>query len=182
MIRGKNIILRALEPADAAPYHRFINDEESNFTRGLFLPTSTVEAESYIANEAKSCAERLTLAIELEYSTFIGLIGLRNICSRSRRAELWIYIGDKDNTKKGYGSDAIRTICNYGFDSMNLNRIWLECDPGYPKIMNAYQKVGFVLEGTLRQSYYRRGEYRDTCIMGLLRESWEKHSKTGISS
>ena len=37
----------------------------------------------------------------------------------------------------------------------------------------AYEKVGFRVEGRLRQHTFREGRYWDVLFMGLLREDWE---------
>lgn len=172
MIIGAKASLRAIEESDAPLYHRWINDHETNTWRGLYHPTSACEASDWLKSLSQVQTDRLALVVQDEESNAIGLIGLRNICSRSRRAEIWIYLGEKSKWGCGYASDAIRTLCHYAFDEMNLFRIWLECDPTYLSAVKCYEKAGFVLEGTLRKSYYRRGEYRDSCIMGLLREDW----------
>jgi RimJ/RimL family protein N-acetyltransferase len=106
-------------------------------------------------------------------SSFIGFVGLRGICPRSRRAEIWIYIGDKAFWGKGLGQEATTALCRHAFEEMNLHRVWLELDPENVGAKKCYEKAGFVLEGTLRQAYYRRGKYRDTCMMGLLRPDFE---------
>lgn len=170
MIRARRIKLRALELTDVENYHRWINDEESNQTRGLYHPTSKIEAEEWVRSQMTSTPEHITFIIENEKGGPIGVLGFRGICTRSGRAELWIYIGEKSEWRKGYGREAIEALCGYGFDSMNLFRVWLECDPGYERIMAMYQKAGFVLEGRMRKAYFRHGEYRDTCILGLLRD------------
>lgn len=180
MIQGKQIKLRAIEPGDAEHYFEWINDAETNQWRGLYHPTSKSEAGAWIEKHALPRADQLTFAIETRTKenaqTLIGLIGLRGICSRSRRAELWIYIGDKNQWGARYGQDCIATLGDYAFSEMNLFRIWMECDPAYLAAVKCYEKVGFVKEGTLRKAYYRRGEYRDTCMMGLLRPDFEEGS------
>ncbi len=169
MIRGEKVVLRAIEPEDGEDFHKFINDEESNKTRGVFHPMSKTAVFEYLKNESTNSSEKLTFAIEdAKDRKLLGLIGLRGVCGRSRRAEIWIYIGKKEKWGSGFGKDALSTLIRYAFDQMNLHRIWLECDPSYEKIMAAYEKVGFVKEGTLRDGYFRHGEYRNTCMMSIL--------------
>ena len=36
-----------------------------------------------------------------------------------------------------------------------------------------YEKLGYKLEGTLRQEIYRDGVYHDQLAMGILKEEWE---------
>ena len=150
-------------------YRQWINDAETNQWRGVYHPTSEEQARTFLAGESKACPERLTLAITNHQEQFLGLIGLRSICWRSRRAEIWIYIGAKTQWGKGIGTDAIGTLCDYAFDEMNLHRIWLECDLESIAATRCYEKNGFRREGILKDGYYRHGKYRDTLMMGLVK-------------
>lgn len=172
MIRGKIILLRAVEAEDRARYYNWINDEETNQWRGLFHPTSKEEAAIWIEDLRQRNPSALNLAIEAN-GEHIGFIGLRGICARSRRAEIWIYIGSKFHWNKGIGQDAVQTLCDYAYLQMNLHRIWLECNPDFVPVVKCYERVGFTEEGRLRDGYYRDGKFQNTCIMALLRNDWE---------
>ena len=176
MIRGEQLLLRAIESGDFNHYHSWINDEETNQWRGLYHPTSLEEATRWIEEQRKPSSDKLSLAISYGAGELIGFIGLRGICARSRRAEIWIYIGSKNHWNKGIGYDAIQALCDYAFSEMNLFRLWLECNPEFVPVVRCYERAGFIEEGRLRKAYYRQGQFRDTCIMGLLREDWEKQS------
>lgn len=171
MIKGDIIQLRAVNESDSKFYNSWINDTETNQWRGLYFPESAEASHSFLQELYKNSMERLTLTICMDEIP-IGLIGLRNICSRSRRAELWIYLGDKTRWNGGIGTDATRSLVDFGFKEMNLQRIWLECDPEYQPAIKLYTKLGFQTEGILRSSYFRRGKYRNSCIMGLLAIEW----------
>lgn len=168
MISSQRLNFRAIENRDVAHYQRWINDSETNFWRGLYHPMSLVEAAEALETLKNSSQSQISLLIETKEFEQIGLVGLRGICPRSRRAEIWIYLGEKKIWNQKYGQEAIATLVNYAFEEMNLHRIWLECDPEYEQSVKCYSKVGFVLEGKLRDGYFRHGRYRDTIIMGLV--------------
>jgi RimJ/RimL family protein N-acetyltransferase len=83
-----------------------------------------------------------------------------------------IFIGDKDYWNQGYGSDAMQLLLKYGFNSLNLNRIYLHVFDTNPRAIRAYEKVGFVLEGRLRQDIFLNGSYVDVLMMSVLRSEW----------
>ncbi len=56
---------------------------------------------------------------------------------------------------------------------MNLNKVGLEVFSFNKAAIKCYKKLGFIVEGTLRQELFRAGKYHDVIIMGLLREEWE---------
>ena len=81
-------------------------------------------------------------------------------------------IGEKEYWNQGYGTETMRVMCRYGFEELNLNRIWLRVYETNPRGRNAYQKAGFVHEGTLREAEYKRGRYIDVHVMSVLKSDW----------
>tara|TARA_R110001583_G_scaffold158335_2_gene310307 strand:- start:137 stop:661 length:525 start_codon:yes stop_codon:yes gene_type:complete len=103
----------------------------------------------------------------------IGHCGLHYVNWISRTAEFGIYIGDNDYRNGGYGSDALRTLIKYGFEDLNLNKIWCEVYDNN-KALEMYKHIGFVYEGKLRQNYYNEGKYWDSHLLGMLKEEYKK--------
>jgi RimJ/RimL family protein N-acetyltransferase len=65
----------------------------------------------------------------------------------------------------------------HGFESLNLNRIMLVVYDDNARAIRAYEKAGFVLEGSMRQARYRHGKYGDELIMSILRSEWDAANK-----
>ena len=170
MIKGTRIIIRGIEESDASFYHDWINDQETNFWRGLNHPSSFESSLNELKKYRSTNLSSITFTITAEDEKPIGLIGVRGICNRSRRCEIWIYLGDKSYWNKGYGQETLSLMIKYLFDEMNFHRVWLECDPEFESAVRCYEKVGFLKEGILKDGYFRRGRYRDTMIMGLIRK------------
>ena len=68
----------------------------------------------------------------------------------------------------GYGTDAMRVLCRFGFEIMNLHRIQLDVYGNNHRAIHVYEKVGFTREVTKRQALYKFGRYHDVHVMGLL--------------
>ena len=107
-----------------------------------------------------------------ENNKLIGHCGLYYINWISRTAEFGIYIGDRDYKGGGYGSDALRTLIGYGFNDLNINRIWCEVYDNNDAL-KIYEHIGFKQEGTLREQYYNEGRYWDAHILSMLRSEYE---------
>jgi RimJ/RimL family protein N-acetyltransferase len=60
----------------------------------------------------------------------------------------------------------------HGFETLNLNRIYLRVYADNPRARRSYEKAGFVEEGCLRESVFRHGKYGDLFIMSVLRSEW----------
>lgn len=85
-----------------------------------------------------------------------------------RAAELSILIGEKDAWSKGYGSEAIVLLLDWLFNDRGAHRVWLEVFPENARAQRAYEKVGFVREGTLRETWLADGRWRDEYVYGIL--------------
>ena len=74
----------------------------------------------------------------------IGQINYNEIDRNNNSVELDILISDDINTNKGYGSDALKTLINYLFKKMDVQKFFVECITKNPRAMRAYEKAGFV--------------------------------------
>ncbi|MFI7545264.1 GNAT family N-acetyltransferase [Actinoplanes sp. NPDC049599] len=111
----------------------------------------------------------LLLGVETQADArLIGLVRLRQAEPELGIAELDIYLGEKDSWGRGHATDAVRTVCRYGFDQMRLHKIILTVVTENEPAVRAYRKVGFVQEGRLREVFRRDGRWYDEYTMGLL--------------
>ena len=173
MLTGKLVRLRAIEMDDLDRYVAWVNDEEvMRFVAVTALPISRASEEEWIRRATTHTRPpEITYAIEtLEGIHHIGSVSLHNVGGPARNAELGIMIGDKTYWNRGFGTDTVRTMVAFAFDELNLNRVSLTVDEDNGRGIACYRKCGFVQEGRLRQDRFRAGEYRDTIVMGVLRE------------
>ena len=153
---------------------RWINDSEIQQFLGRRHPMGRVQETEWLADQYKS-ETRYNLAIVLkDGDRHIGNCGFNAIDYVNRSAEFGILIGEKDAWQQGFGPEAARLIVQYGFEELNLHRIELEVFSLNPRARTAYEKVGFVLEGTKRESYFRHGTFHDTHVMSILESEWRK--------
>jgi RimJ/RimL family protein N-acetyltransferase len=104
-----------------------------------------------------------------------------NFNRQAHSAEIGIVIGEKDFWNKGFGTEAMRLMVDYGFSTLNLNRIHLHVYETNPRGIHCYEKVGFQQEGRLRQAHYLEGRYIDILAMSILNNDWmEQKMKEGI--
>lgn len=87
-------------------------------------------------------------------------------------ALLDVYIGEKDCWGKGFGTEAVRLMCGYGFGKMRLHRIGLWVAAPNAAAVHLYQKLGFIREGRVRDQFRDCGRWQDMLIMGMLESEW----------
>lgn len=75
----------------------------------------------------------------------------------------------------GEGKVFLRRLIDYGFETLQAKRLWLDASGGNTRAQRAYLRAGFMLEGRLRQHEYvpRTGQVIDTLYFGMLRAEWE---------
>lgn len=112
-------------------------------------------------------------AADLPEPVVIGAIELRKVAPEHRSAEMGILVGDREYWGRGYGTDAMRAMCRFAFEEMDLRRISLGVMSFNTRAIRSYERVGFVVEGRLREDTYLGGYYYDTVSMGLLRADFE---------
>ena len=176
MIYGERIRLRGIERNDIPRFYDWLNDPEVTEGLSLYLPISMADEEKWFDRVARIEEHEKPLAIELRDGDdwrLIGNSGIFNLEWTNRCAELGIFIGDKSLWNKGYGTEAVELILKHGFETLNLNRIYLRVYSTNPRATHSYEKAGFILEGTLREAVYRHGKYADIHMMSVLRSEWD---------
>ncbi|MGB9075190.1 MAG: GNAT family protein, partial [Terriglobales bacterium] len=103
----------------------------------------------------------------------VGNVKLGPINWVHRWATFGIMIGDKAFWGKGVGEEVTRLMVEYGFYRLNLHRIGLGVFEEHRPAVRCYQKVGFEIEGCLREQMCQDGKYKNCLSMGLLRSEYK---------
>lgn len=94
----------------------------------------------------------------------------------SQSAELGLFIGEEKDRNKGYGSEVIELLLNYGFDYLNLHSIMLSVYTFNERAIHCYEKIGFKEIGR-REAYYCRNQFHDVIFMDILKDEWNRKRK-----
>lgn len=179
MILGTKTRLRSFERADLPRSVAWMNDPDVRDGIAMYWPMSLDDEVKWYEAMLQGDKHERAFALDARKEDgwqHIGSMGFRHIDWRSGQAEFGIMIGEKEYWGQGYGTDAVKTLVQFGFDELNLKRIWLRVFDFNARAIRCYEKAGFSLEGRLRQHYYHAGRYYDELIMGLLREEWRMHN------
>jgi len=169
-LAGRLIRLRALESADEPLLQAWVNDPVVTEYLTHIYPYSHAQESGFIAAASPArFAEARFGIVTLDEGVLIGVESLEGARPESRSASLAIMIGDRRYWGRGYGTDAVRTLCRFGFEMMNLHRVELEVFPENLRAIRVYERVGFQHEGRRREGIYRAGRYSDVLGMGMLR-------------
>jgi UDP-4-amino-4,6-dideoxy-N-acetyl-beta-L-altrosamine N-acetyltransferase len=168
MITGQKIFLKGVTKDESMLIYDWVNREELRALTGTQYPVSEYEHEEWIKRIATATDKKLFLICDKASDRAIGTIGLKNFDYTARKVELFISIGEPDFISGGYGSDAVKTLVDYCFNSLNLHKIFLRVYESNQRAIRCYEKVGFEKEGTLRDEHFSSGKYENVIIMGIL--------------
>lgn len=88
------------------------------------------------------------------------------------KAGIDIFIGEPDARDRGVGTEAIRTMLAYLFETKRIHLVTIDPEVGNGRGIRAYEKAGFRLDGVLRHHAFEHGEYVDTHFMSILEDEW----------
>jgi RimJ/RimL family protein N-acetyltransferase len=87
----------------------------------------------------------------------------------NRTADVGVMIGDRRCWGQGLATDALYTLCRYAFDTLGVRKLTAGTIDGNEAVAKAFTRIGFVVEGRLRQKVFVAGEYRDHVLLGCLK-------------
>jgi [ribosomal protein S5]-alanine N-acetyltransferase len=168
-LKGERIHLRALMEKDlTSSYLQWLNDEEvcRNNSHAVF-PNTEQRMKTYY-NSIQNQLNVVLAIIHSDTDRHIGNVSLLNINWISRNAEFAILMGEKDFWGKGYGKEAARLIVQYGFERLNLHRIYCGTLNGNSGMIKLAASMGMKEEGRRREAIFKNGKYVDILEYGIL--------------
>ena len=172
---GEHIYLSPVCVEDVEKYTRWLNDFETTDYTGRSSQIYTKENERKWLEEGIQNKENQIFGIvDLENDNLLGNCGLHKINSVNRTAVLGIFIGEKEERSKGYGTETIKLLLDYGFNYLNLHEIQLDVMAFNERAIKCYKKCGFKEYGRRRECVYINGKYYDIISMDILKREFEE--------
>lgn len=114
---------------------------------------------------------QLIFAIEVD-GVYVGNIGFKNIDYLNKKAEYYIFIGNKNYWNRGIGTIATKKFLNYTKQYLKLHKIYLHVDQSNLVARKLYKKTGFTEEGILKDELFRKKRY-----ITMIRMAYFKNKK-----
>lgn len=162
---GDLVTLRPIEPGDAAAIARWLADPEVTRYLSHRYPVSAGGVAAWIAGQTPP---RRFMVLRRDTGEVVGSTALRGGTPESRNVEYDIVVGERSARGVGIGTDATRATCRVAFDRLGLHRVHLWVFTENAGAIRAYEKCGFVHEGTARHRFFKHGRWHDCHLMGLL--------------
>lgn len=168
------ITARRLEDRDLELRVQWLNSPAIHGRMMVDAPLSLSGTRKWFATAALDPARRdYTFLADVDGETRpVGMGGLTAIDHRHRNAELYIFVAP-DRAGQGYGTAAVRWMCNHGFLALDLTRVYLHTLDRNQAARRVYERCGFTAEGVLRQATRHGGRWADRHVHAILREEWQ---------
>lgn len=176
-IQSQRVYLRPIEDHDSNMVYENLWDREGRCLTGTQTIFSRSGVQRWIENLSED-ESRIDLIICLQKNDQpIGDIAMMGIDHQNQNAIVRIAIFEKEYLGKGYGTEAMSLLLEYGFDILNLHRIELEVFAFNKRAKKSYEKLGFKQEGVIRDKLYYNGEFHDSIMMGVLKNEFINYNK-----
>ena len=174
MVKFENIAIRAIEIEDLEIIKSWRNDEQLRKYFREYREFSMTQKKDWYFNMLKSPNFEMFVIIDLNDDQVIGVTGITYIDWPNRHADVHFYIGKNSEwIDKTYAPKAIKLILNYGFNILNLNKLWAEIYEIDTKKLSFFRSIGFEIDATFREHYFYNGKYYNSHILSLLRADYE---------
>ena len=175
IIKTNRLVCREITNEDAQILHQYWSDID--VTKYFSLdPFKTVEETLEMIALLNSMPENnqgirwaITKATD---GKVLGTCGFHNHSPEHFRAEMGYELG-KEYWGQGIIDEAITAILDYGFSHMKYNRIEAFVNYGNFRSTRFLERMGFKLDGLLREYEFNRGKFDDQYCYSLLKTDWE---------
>jgi len=133
----------------------------------------------FMAGNARMAEEGTGTRVVIERqsdSAFLGWCTFNSWNPDFRSASIG-YCLNEESWGHGYATEAAETLLDWAYQTLDLNRVQAEADTRNIASARVLEKLGFRLEGTLRQDCTVNGDTSDSWVYGLLRKDWEERGQ-----
>lgn len=177
MINGERIYLRLPELSDLEEIYELANIEKNRDFLKFYRPMSKSDIESWIkflTEKANAGSAYTFVMINKKNNKVMGTTGFDKIEMITRVGDLGITM-KKEFQNKEYGTEALKLLMKWGFETLNLNLITIEAFSNNERAIHVYKdKLKFKEDARLRMRHYKNGKYLDNVILSMTREEYNE--------
>jgi len=181
-VRGPNVRLRIPREADAQRLFELASDPEVTrfFSWGPYQDQSEAVAWLQTLPQRRADGTALELAIVDPDDWVIGVIAVLEVSKRDRRAVVGIWLGQA-YWGTGASAESEALLAYLVFEPLRMDRLGAWVDVRNPRSQRAFERIGYVREGTLRAWHRHGDERRDLVAYSLLREEWQQSELAAVA-
>ena len=147
----ERLLIKPIADADLHNVHTLHSLPEVNQFNTLGIPENIKDTKAILDKWMTGNTRSFTFTICLQtYQECIGIIGINLGKPKYKNAEIWFKF-DPAYWNKGYATEAVHAILEFGFNTLQLHRIEAGCATGNIGSIKVLEKVGMIREAHTRQ-------------------------------
>ncbi|RZD46117.1 MAG: hypothetical protein CXT78_04525 [Thaumarchaeota archaeon] len=175
MFEGKFVTLRALEKEDLPSLKEWRNSLHVRKSTREYKLLNMINQKNWFESIHQSNPPKdIMFGILNKRKKLIGVTGLTYIDWKNRNSEISIYFSTKNWQANHEAKEVINLIMEYGFEELNLNRLYVEIFSLMKENVKLFKKMKFIKEGQLREKIWRQNKWWDTLIFSKLAKEYKK--------
>jgi RimJ/RimL family protein N-acetyltransferase len=172
---GDTCYLSPLNINDAEKYTEWLNNLELTVNLSIYDSIINTETEKSILE--KLSKEHNYSIVDKKTDELIGSCGFINLDNLNQTAEAGILIGNTEYWNKGFGTEALSLLMDYGFNALNLHNIFIRFYSFNERAIKSYEKIGFKIIGKYREALLRGKKRHDILLMDILHDEFNEHKR-----
>ena len=167
MLKGEQIYLRTLEPADADIILKWENNSDNWRVSNTLVPFSRKLIEDYVnsAQDIYSIKQLRFIICLVENDKEMGAIDLFDFDPYHQKVGLGILIAELEDRRNGYAIEAVLLIKEYCFNHLNLHQVYCNILSENRASIDLFEKSGFTICGTKKDWIKNKEDWLDELML-----------------
>ena len=171
-LESKRLYFRRMNLSYAKDIHQIRSNNDVMKFMDVTRTKSVNDAKRLIRNVREDYKNEKGVSwaiIEKNLKSFIGYAGFWRMQPQHCRGEIG-YALKPEYWGKGFMTETLKTIIDFGFHKMNLHSIEANVNPKNQKSKKLLKRLGFRKEAYFRENYLFEGKFLDSEIYSLLKK------------
>jgi ribosomal-protein-serine acetyltransferase len=180
---GPGLVLRLFQPADAEPLFQIVESQRPYLREWLPWVDRTLSASDARSFITQVAIPQETAGLGPHCGIWVdgvlaGSAGCHPIDWQNRSASLGYWL-DEGHQGRGLVTRSVASMIDYLLDELDLHRIVIQCGTGNDRSRGVPARLGFTLEGILREAQWVNDRWVDLMVWRMLAGDWRNRSRTG---
>jgi len=172
MLHGKNVNFRKITKSDLHILQRWRNSTDVFLYNTQYVLLNMIDQKNWYEQIMQKNSDRIMFMVVNKLNAPIGVCGLIHNDLKNKSASIAIIIGEKKFQNKGFGTEILQILIDYGFNKLKIHRLEADVFVFNEASIKFFQKNNFTQEVILRDSLWRRGKWWDVFIFSILQNEW----------
>ncbi len=173
-VYGKYVNFCTITKNDLRTLQKWRNSNDIFAFNTQYVLLNMINQENWYEQTMQKNSDRVMFMVTNKLDNPIGVCGLIHVDLKDKTASIAIIIGEKKSQNKGFGTEVLQMLIDYGFNKLKLHRLEAEVFDYNETSIKLFKKMNFTQEIVLRDSLWRRGKWWDIFLFSLLQSEHVK--------